>query len=53
MFEGTFKNWIFSLDYYDIEVKDYIGMFSPQEVVDGCYTYGLATECNKIRSRFW
>ena len=57
MFEGTFKNWIFSLDYYDIEVKDYIGTFSPQEVLDGCYTFARSgSKCDRsfassVRSR--
>ena len=48
MFEGTFKNWIFSLDYYDIEVKDYIGQFQPQEILSGCYTSADLTKCDAI-----
>lgn len=44
----TFRNWIFSLDYYDIEVEDYIGEFSAQEVLDGCYVLGQASACDKV-----
>jgi outer membrane receptor protein involved in Fe transport len=44
----TFRNWIFSVDYYDIEVEDYIGNFSSQEVLDGCYDLGQASQCDKI-----
>jgi outer membrane receptor protein involved in Fe transport len=43
-----FRNWIFSVDYYDIEVEDYIGNFSPQEVLDGCYVLGQTEQCDKI-----
>jgi outer membrane receptor protein involved in Fe transport len=48
LFSGTFKNWIFSLDYYNIDVKDYIGTFSAQEILDGCYTAGQQASCDKI-----
>ena len=37
-----------SADYYDIEVKGYIGEFSAQEILDGCYVAGLTSECSKI-----
>lgn len=47
-----FRNWIFSVDYYDIEVKDYIGEFSAQEVLDGCYVLGQANQCAKVRRVF-
>jgi len=36
----TFKNWIFSVDYYDIDIQDYIGTFSPDEVLDACLSAG-------------
>jgi outer membrane receptor protein involved in Fe transport len=49
MFEGTFNNWIFSLDYYDIEVKDYIGTFQPQEILDGCYAFADLSKCDAVR----
>ena len=52
MFEGTFNNWIFSLDYYDIEVKDYIGQFQPQEILDGCYTYADQAKCDAVVRQF-
>ena len=52
MFEGTFKNWIFSVDYYDIDVKDYIGTFAPQEVLDGCYAFADLSKCDSIVREF-
>lgn len=48
----TFRNWIFSVDYYDIKVEDYIGNFSAQEVLDGCYVLGDPAQCSKIRRVF-
>ena len=44
----TFKNWIFSVDYYDIEIEDVIGEFAAQEVLDGCYVAGQADQCDKV-----
>lgn len=41
-------NFVFSVDYYDIQVDDYIGEFSPQEVLDGCYIGGDTVACSKI-----
>jgi iron complex outermembrane receptor protein len=43
------ENVTLSVDYYDIKITDVIGSFSPQEVLDGCYVLGDATECAKIR----
>ena len=37
-----------TVDYYDIDIKDIIGNFSAQEVLDSCYSQGLASECAKI-----
>jgi outer membrane receptor protein involved in Fe transport len=49
MFDGAgFKNWIFSLDYYNIDVKDYIGTFTAQEILDGCYVGAIKANCDKI-----
>jgi outer membrane receptor protein involved in Fe transport len=45
----TFKNWIFSVDYYDIKIEDVIGEFAAQEVLDGCYVAGQADQCDKVR----
>ncbi len=42
------NNTVISMDYYDIEVEDFIGIFSPQEVLDQCYVSGLASACSKI-----
>jgi outer membrane receptor protein involved in Fe transport len=44
----TFKNWIFSVDYYDIKIEDVIGEFAAQEVLDGCYVAGQADQCDKV-----
>jgi len=44
----TFKNWIFSVDYYDIEIEDVIGEFAAQEVLDGCYVSAQADQCAKV-----
>jgi outer membrane receptor protein involved in Fe transport len=45
---GSSKNWILSVDYYNIEVEDYIGTFSSQEVLDGCYNNAIQSQCDKI-----
>ena len=37
-----------SLDYYNIEIKDVIGSFTPQEVLDSCYKDADPTACAKI-----
>lgn len=37
-----------TLDYYDINIKDYIGIASPQEILDDCYGAGNAASCAKI-----
>jgi iron complex outermembrane recepter protein len=37
-----------SVDYYNIEINDVIGVFSAQEILDGCYDAGLQSECDKI-----
>jgi len=47
----TFANMnsaLVTLDYYDIEITDYIGAFSPQEVLNNCYVLNQASECAKI-----
>jgi len=40
---------VVSVDYYDIQVDDYIGEFSPQEVLDGCYKGSDTVACSKIK----
>jgi len=37
-----------TVDYYDIDIEDIIGIFGAQEVLDGCYTAGQSSECDKI-----
>lgn len=44
----TFSSFTVSADYYDIDIKDIIGNFSAQEVLDSCYIQGLEGECSKI-----
>lgn len=40
---------VVSLDYYDINIKDYIGTFGSQEILDGCFVAGLDSQCSKIK----
>jgi len=42
------QNFTVSVDYYDIDIKDIIGTFSVQEILDACYVAGTAEECAKI-----
>jgi iron complex outermembrane receptor protein len=42
-------NFSFSFDYYDIDIKDAIGEFSAQEVLDSCYVAGDTAQCAKIQ----
>ena len=39
---------LFSVDYYDIDVDGYIGTNTAQEVLDGCYVLGNASQCAQI-----
>jgi outer membrane receptor protein involved in Fe transport len=45
---GPMDGLILSVDYYDIDIDDIIFRFGAQEVLDGCYQLGLASECSKI-----
>ncbi|MDJ0709490.1 MAG: TonB-dependent receptor [Woeseiaceae bacterium] len=45
---GPVEGLVLSVDYYDIDIDDVIGIFNPQEVLDGCYLAGLQSECDKI-----
>jgi outer membrane receptor protein involved in Fe transport len=47
-FGEKINNPVFSLDYYDIKIEDYISQFAAQEVLDGCYVAGLTEQCDKI-----
>ncbi len=38
-----------SLDYYKIDIKDTIGIFAPQEILDACYVRGEAAACANVR----
>ncbi len=44
---GMIRNPYLSVDYYDIKINDYIGVFGAQEILDGCYNQGIG--CDKIR----
>ena len=37
-----------SADYYNIEIKDYIGTFGVQEILDQCYNNNDLNSCSKI-----
>jgi iron complex outermembrane recepter protein len=47
-FGGFLKNTAVTLDWYDINVKDTIGIGAPQEVLDGCYRDNIASFCSQI-----
>ncbi|MGI5309430.1 TonB-dependent receptor domain-containing protein [Rheinheimera sp. WS51] len=44
----TVKRVQLSVDYYDIDVKGYIGENTPQEILDGCYVLGNDAQCAQI-----
>jgi outer membrane receptor protein involved in Fe transport len=45
---GAIDGLVLSVDYYDIDIEDIIGIFGAQEVLDGCYVSGVQSECDKI-----
>jgi outer membrane receptor protein involved in Fe transport len=45
---GNLIDPVVSLDYYDIEIEDFIGAFSGQEALDACYVLGDPTACGSI-----
>jgi outer membrane receptor protein involved in Fe transport len=45
---GPVDGFMLSVDYYEIDIEDIIGIFGAQEVLDGCYTAGVTSECDKI-----
>jgi iron complex outermembrane receptor protein len=42
---GRFSGTTISVDYYDIEIEDYIGSLSGQEALDACYVLADPTAC--------
>jgi iron complex outermembrane recepter protein len=42
---GNFSNATLSVDYYDINIEDYIDAFSGQEALDACYVQANAAAC--------
>jgi outer membrane receptor protein involved in Fe transport len=47
-FGGAINRALFSVDYYDIDIKKTIGTFGAQEVLNQCYTSGLTESCSRI-----
>lgn len=47
-FLTALRSPVVSIDYYDIEVKDYIDAFSAQETLNGCYVAGINEFCQRI-----
>jgi outer membrane receptor protein involved in Fe transport len=47
-FGGSISRAVFSADYYDIDIKQVIGTFGPQEVLDSCYNLGDTSACSKV-----
>ena len=47
-FGGAITRSVFSVDYYDINIKKVIGTFGAQEVLDQCYISGIAESCGRI-----
>ena len=45
---GALKSPVLSVDYYDIKINDYIGVFGTQEILDACYNAGIQTACDKV-----
>ncbi len=47
-FGDTIKRAVFTADYYDIDIKQPIGTFLAQEILDSCYISGATDACAKI-----
>ena len=45
---GPVDGLLLSVDYYEIDIDDIIGIFGAQQVLDGCYSAGVTSECDKI-----
>lgn len=45
---ANMTNAVVTLDYYDIEIEDEIGEFTPQEVLDNCYIRNFTEDCDKV-----
>jgi outer membrane receptor protein involved in Fe transport len=45
---SALNDFSLSVDYYDIDISNIIGEFSPQEVLDACYVEGDPEQCAKI-----
>lgn len=45
---ANMTNAVVTLDYYDIEIEDEIGEFTPQEVLDNCFVLNFSEDCDKI-----
>lgn len=47
-FLDPLRNPVLTVDYYHIDIQNFIGTFAPQEVLNACYFAGIQSECNKI-----
>jgi iron complex outermembrane recepter protein len=47
--DGVIGRPILSVDYYDIDIQNYIGTFGSQEILDTCYVSGDTEQCSKVR----
>ena len=45
---GPVNGLVLSVDYYSIDIVDIIGIFGAQQVLDGCYSAAVQSECDKI-----
>ena len=48
LFGGVVTSPTFTLDYYNIKIEDYIDAPPAQDILDGCYTDGIAEQCDRI-----
>jgi iron complex outermembrane recepter protein len=47
--DGIIGSPILSVDYYDIDIQNFINVFGSQEILDACYNTGNVEQCSKIR----
>lgn len=47
-FIPAIKSPVLTVDWYSIDIQDTIGIYSPQEILDGCYISGRAEDCAKV-----
>ena len=42
------KSPVLTVDWYKIDIQDTIGIYSPQEILDGCYIAARPSDCAKV-----